>query len=178
MNANEKRHAEFSADRVYRYTLSITWDDQLPRCQFIGLNPSTADERNDDPTIRRCRNFSKAWGFGGFVMTNLFAFRSPYPPELQKAQSPIGERGHFITAAGFEFSNRNDFWLYSTRSRCTLTVACWGCAGNYLDRAVEVARRFRGMMCLGHTVDGHPKHPVRLAKSSVLVPYVAPSTLQ
>lgn len=55
----EKRSAIFSDDRVYRYTLEIVWDDGKPLAQFIGLNPSTADEVKDDPTIRKCKQFAK-----------------------------------------------------------------------------------------------------------------------
>jgi hypothetical protein len=82
----------FSADRRYRYTLWRDWSkdllcgmdsrprlagDQTPNqfVQFIGLNPSTADEKQDDPTIRRCIGFAKAWGYGAMCMTNIFAWR-------------------------------------------------------------------------------------------------------
>lgn len=46
---------------------------------FIGLNPSTADESKDDPTIRRCIRFAKDWGYGGLLMMNAFAFRATDP---------------------------------------------------------------------------------------------------
>ncbi len=43
--------ALFSDDRVYRYALWRTWSPSQPSVMFIGLNPSTADESQDDPTI-------------------------------------------------------------------------------------------------------------------------------
>ena len=57
--------AVFSPDRIYRYVLYRVWDEAKPRVMFIGLNPSTADESVDDPTIRRCKRFAADWGYGG-----------------------------------------------------------------------------------------------------------------
>ena len=65
--------AEFSPDRVYRYALYRTWGRDKRRVLFVGLNPSTADESVDDPTIRRCKGFAADWGYGGLIMANLFA---------------------------------------------------------------------------------------------------------
>ena len=63
-----KKSATFSECRKYRYSLWRVWDESLPFVLFIGLNPSTADEIEDDPTIRRCINFTKEWGYGGMCM--------------------------------------------------------------------------------------------------------------
>jgi hypothetical protein len=71
--------ATFSKDRRYRYRLWRSWGDPELRCVFVGLNPSTADESNDDPTIRKCVGFAKLWGFGAVDVVNLFAFRSTDP---------------------------------------------------------------------------------------------------
>lgn len=84
--------AIFSADRLYRYTLTRRWDGR-PMMAWIGLNPSTADETEDDPTIRRCTGFAKAWGYGGMVMLNLFAYRATDPKEMMCTaliRDPIG----------------------------------------------------------------------------------------
>jgi len=35
------------------------------------LNPSTADETDDDRTIGRCVAFAQTWGAGGIVVCNL-----------------------------------------------------------------------------------------------------------
>ena len=71
--------ALFSEDRIYRYALWRTWDESLPKALFIGLNPSTADEIQDDPTIRRCIRYSMDWGYGGYIMGNIFGYRSTDP---------------------------------------------------------------------------------------------------
>ena len=66
-------HAELSDCKRYRYVLYRTWDKNKREVMFIGLNPSTADEINDDITIRRCISYTKQWGYGGIIMSNLFA---------------------------------------------------------------------------------------------------------
>ena len=74
-----KKDAVLSEDRKYRYLLSRNWDDTKPTVLFIGLNPSTADEKEDDPTINKCISYAKSWGYGKVLMANLFAFRSTNP---------------------------------------------------------------------------------------------------
>jgi len=75
--------ARFSPCSTWRYSLTRKWN-ALPLLGFIGLNPSTADETEDDPTIRRCIGFARDWGFGGIVMLNLFAYRSTDPRQLRE----------------------------------------------------------------------------------------------
>lgn len=139
----------FSHDRRYRYTLEHVWDGfAAPRLiQWIGLNPSTADEDKLDPTLRRIRAFSMAWGYTGFVMTNLFAFRSKEPRYMLEAADPFGpeNQGH-ITA---------------TAIRCETTVAAWGTLGSHRDAAAKLSAAFgRPLYCLGTNSDGSPKHPL------------------
>lgn len=65
--------ATFSKDRLYRYQLWRIWDESKPYMNVIGLNPSTADETKDDPTIRRCLGFAKAWGYGALRVADAEA---------------------------------------------------------------------------------------------------------
>lgn len=108
------RGAKLSDDRLYRYGLWRKWDDR-PKVMFIGLNPSTADEVEDDPTIRRCIGFANSWGYGGIVVANLFGFRATDPTALQKATDPIGPE--------------NDEWLYRLADEAALVVGAWGNGG-------------------------------------------------
>lgn len=78
----------------YRYSLWRTWDKKLPKVMFIMLNPSTADAYEDDPTIRRCINFAKSWGYGGIVVGNLFAYRATNPKKLILIDDPSGSANH------------------------------------------------------------------------------------
>ena len=79
----------FSADRRYRFVLKHTWEPLFPPklCTWIGLNPSIADETQLDPTLRRIRAFSAAWGYNGFIMTNLFGLVSTDPDQLYGERS-------------------------------------------------------------------------------------------
>lgn len=154
----------FSLCRSYRYTLEHVWDPARPTIMWIGLNPSTADENDLDPTLRRIRGFSQALGFGAFVMTNLFAYRAT-DPRVMKALpfDPVG--------------SDNDLHLKAWATRSMAVVAAWGAHGDHLDRDVAVVRLMesvRGknaMVCLGTTAGGHPKHPLYLAASTKLVPF-------
>ncbi|MBA3483376.1 MAG: DUF1643 domain-containing protein, partial [Pirellulales bacterium] len=90
--------ASFSLCRKYRYSLLRRWappqepdKPALRYCMFIGLNPSTADERADDPTIRRCIRFARGWGYDGLVMANVFPLRSTDPKSLALTPVPRNE---------------------------------------------------------------------------------------
>ena len=88
-----KSGAELSEDqdRKYRYALWRIWDENKPYVLFIGLNPSTADETKDDPTVRRCIGFTQSWKkYGGVYLANLFAYRATNPRELEVVADPIG----------------------------------------------------------------------------------------
>jgi hypothetical protein len=82
--------AIFSEDSIYRYQLSRVWDINKPKILFIMLNPSTADEFVEDPTIRRVINYAKDWGYGSVYVGNLYAFRSTDPKGLNNVEDPIG----------------------------------------------------------------------------------------
>lgn len=124
---------------------------------FIGLNPSTADETQDDPTIRRCINFAKAWGFSGVYMANLFAFRATDPKVMMQADDPIGRD--------------NDAWLRTLSSSASLVVGAWGVGGSYMGRDREVCQLIGAMDCLGLTKGGHPRHPLYVRADVELVDF-------
>ena len=84
--------AGFSRCGRYRYWLRRRWNGDLPQCTFIGLNPSTADARTNDPTLRRCINFADQWGYGSLLLVNLFALRSTDPRALRLSDDPQGPR--------------------------------------------------------------------------------------
>src|ERR1019366_6557448 len=100
-----QRNAILSDCRRYRFELWRTWDDLLNDgngyAMFVGLNPSTADETEDDPTIRRCTDYAQRWGYSGLCMTNLFAYRATLPQDMRGAPDPVGEGNddHLIQCA-------------------------------------------------------------------------------
>jgi hypothetical protein len=140
-----KRTATFSEDRVYRYSLERRWGDGK-FCLFIGLNPSTADETRDDPTIRRCIRFAKDWGYDALVMANLFAFRATLPRIMKATQNPIGPE--------------NDAHLKRLHAEAGMTVAAWGSHGSFQHRSESVCRMLGNLYCLAVTTTGQPMHPL------------------
>ncbi|MCJ8340458.1 MAG: DUF1643 domain-containing protein [Pseudomonadales bacterium] len=141
-----KSAAEFSACRKYRYVLWRTWDETLPLVMIIGLNPSTADAVNNDPTITRCINFAKTWGYGGLCMTNLFAYRATDPKVMKAQTEPIGVD--------------NDFWLKKLAEDADKVIAAWGNNGSYLNRSASVSNMFGNLYCIGVNKSGEPEHPL------------------
>ncbi len=123
---------------------------------FIGLNPSTADETVDDPTIRRCINFARSWGRSGVVMLNIFALRSTDPKVLFAVSDPVGLD--------------NDHALTVVSAVCQPVVACWGVHGSHLARGYYVKQLLRqtcpAVFHLGLTKSGQPKHPLYLRKTT------------
>lgn len=143
--------ARFSACGCYRYTLWRVWDASRPSIAFVGLNPSTADAEQDDPTVRRCIGYARRWKYGGMVMLNVFALRSTDPRGLLAVDDPIGPE--------------NDAWMLRSLRRVELAVACWGNHGELLGRGDQVARALGPFKCLGLTKVGHPRHPLYLKGS-------------
>lgn len=172
------RVCEFSPCRRYRYTLWREWPIELELdakaygdpneptkhgrfVQFIGLNPSTADEAKDDPTVRRCVGFAKSWGYGAMCMTNLFAWRETDPFKMMQSDSPVG--------------SDNDKWLAAVAAEAAVIIAAWGTKGRFRgrfgERQAEVLRFLPTVYCLRTTRDGYPEHPLYLPKTLKPVPY-------
>ena len=149
--------AIFSPCRTWRYVLWRTWDKSQAPVMFIGLNPSTADESEDDPTIRRCIGFAKSWGYGGLLMLNIFAFRATLPEDMRKADDPVGPE--------------NNTYLKQYASEAGIVVAAWGCNGMHFNREPEVKEMIQPLYCLGVTQAGHPKHPLYLRGDLTPIPY-------
>lgn len=143
-----ERSAVLSPCKAYRYRLERSWDRGATSVAFLMLNPSTADASNDDPTIRRCIGFAKAWGFGGLIVGNLFALRSTDPKALYDHPDPVGPR--------------NDEHLRAIAKDAELIVCAWGAHGALRGRGVEVAGILDGanLAALSVTKDGHPGHPL------------------
>ena len=154
----------FDQSTLFRYTLWRRFDDGpgiVPlsdMCAFIGLNPSTADERVNDPTVARCVKFAARWRFRGMVMLNIFAFRATDPKVMRRQLDPVGVL--------------NNIALEHVVRRCGKTVCCWGTHGALLNRGPEVERMLfamdvfrdgrRKLYHMGLTKDGFPKHPLYL----------------
>jgi hypothetical protein len=153
--------ALFSECRTWRYHLWRTWDRSRPRFVVIGLNPSTADETRNDPTIRRCIGFAQRVGCGSLHMVNLFGYRSTDPKGLLDVGDPVGpdndETIRLVAAAGL--------------GPLPTVVAAWGTHGKLRDRDRAVVAAVPNLLCFGTNADGTPKHPLYLPNSAPLVVY-------
>lgn len=149
--------AVFSPDRLYRYTLRRDWlaYGEKKMVAFIGLNPSTADEVKSDPTVTRCINYAKHWGFGGMFMLNIFGWRSTDPKALYTLEDPIGP------------FNDEYIMRVAQAEEVKLIVCCWGNHGGFMGRGWEVMQRLqeagKKIYRLGTFTDqGQPRHPLYL----------------
>lgn len=147
---------------MYRYALSRSWRCDQPKALFVMLNPSAADARKDDPTIRRCSGFAHKLGFGGFVVVNLFAFRATHPKDLFQAADPVGP-------------DNNRYIEYAVRVADEV-ICGWGAnaetrtgklrAEVVLDIIRKAGKRPKALKL---TARGIPSHPLRLPYSCTLV---------
>lgn len=155
--------ATFSPCRRYRYTLSRTWDPTRPALVFCMLNPSTADETQNDPTVERCQRRAVRMGFGGVVVLNIFALRSTDPAALYVTDDPVGPG--------------NDEAILDVARRAPLVVCSWGTHGNLNGRGRAVHSRLADegvdLRALAINKDGTPKHPLYVANAAQLHPYPA-----
>ncbi|MCB2117354.1 MAG: DUF1643 domain-containing protein [Rhodobacteraceae bacterium] len=164
----ERRHegggrrsrALFSDCGAYRYLLERDWAPG-PRLLWVLLNPSTADEARNDPTIERCERRARALGYGGLAVANLFAFRVTRPADLKRAADPVGAQTDRILRRA---------------ARSAGAVLCgWGTHGALLGRgaAVEALLRREGLalLALGLTRQGHPRHPLYVAYDVAPMPW-------
>lgn len=157
--------AIFSDDRVYRYQLTRMTSWQRTTCLFIMLNPSTADETKNDPTVARCIDFTKRWGFGRLEVCNIFAYRATEPRELRRLteQQAVGPD--------------NDHHIASAIGRADRVVCAWGNHGEMHGRGVQVRNAIilAGKIPLAFKITGagQPIHPLYQKKDAPLITWGA-----
>ncbi len=142
--------AIYSDCENYRYSLTRIWDDNAPRVLFVMLNPSTATEVQNDPTVERCERRARALGYGAFCVCNIFAYRATNPNVMRAQTDPVGpENDTAITDAAL--------WANDI-------VCAWGTHGAHRNRGPEVEQTLRAqpkpLAHLGLSIAGHPKHPL------------------
>lgn len=149
-----KSTAIFSDCEKYRYILRRVWDSDKGRAVFVGLNPSTADEIRNDPTVSRMISLSKLWGFGGVSVCNLFAFRATLPSDMKNAENPVGDE--------------NDSFILKEIQDAGKVIACWGNHGKFLNRSGNFLKNLRDYYHFGLTKQGEPHHLLYLRKDAPL----------
>lgn len=154
---NENSGAVFTADKKQRLSLWRIWDTSKPLVMFIGLNPSTANEFTDDPTIQSVERISRFNGYGGFYMQNCWTYISTDPKFLV-----------------WQDTMSSDISLLSIRKKCKDVVFAWG---NFkivkdLKRDLDMYRMFPEALCIRQNKNGSPVHPLYQPGNSILKPFI------
>ncbi|MCV2879201.1 DUF1643 domain-containing protein [Sedimentimonas flavescens] len=146
--------AVYSDCEKYRYLLTRIWQEGAPKALFIMLNPSTATEVQNDPTVERCERRARALGFGGFRVTNIFAYRATDPKVMRAQPDPVGPGNDAAIRESLD-------WASGAEDR---VICAWGSHGAHLERGAAVERLLRAsgrdLHHLGLTKSGAPKHPL------------------
>ncbi len=142
--------AEYSDCEAYRYTLTRVWEPGGDKALFIMLNPSTATEVQNDPTVERCERRARTLGFGAFRVLNIFAFRATDPRVMRAVADPVGPGNDAAILGSLDWADR--------------VICAWGTHGAFMDRGPEVEAMLRDanvpLHHLGLSKAGHPKHPL------------------
>lgn len=141
--------AVYSDCERYRYLLTRVWAPG-PKALFIMLNPSTATEVQNDPTVERCERRARSLGFGAFRVTNIFAYRATDPKVMRAQDDPVGPD--------------NDAAILDSLGWADTVVCAWGNHGLHRNRGAEVEALLRrtntALTHLGLTGHGQPRHPL------------------
>ncbi|NNK17163.1 MAG: DUF1643 domain-containing protein [Sulfitobacter sp.] len=144
--------AVYSDCERYRYSLTRVWNPAGKRVLFVMLNPSTATEVENDPTVERCERRARHLGFGAFRVTNIFAWRATDPRDMRAAHDPVGPENDATLMDGADWADE--------------IIAAWGVHGAHKGRGPEVAQLLAQLdmpvFHLGLSKAGHPKHPLYL----------------
>ncbi|MDD7970066.1 DUF1643 domain-containing protein [Roseinatronobacter alkalisoli] len=142
--------AVYSPCEAFRYLLTREWDASAGRALFVMLNPSTATEVQNDPTVERCERRARALGFGAFRVCNIFAFRATDPRVMRAAPDPTGPL--------------NDAAIAQSALWADQIICAWGTHGAHVNRGAQVEALLRDtgrdLWHLGLSKAGHPKHPL------------------
>lgn len=157
------KSAEISACDLYRYGLTRVWHPERASITWCMLNPSTADAKTDDPTIRKCIGFARRWGYGGIRVINLFALRATDPKELLRVRDPVGPANIDVLRGPLDAP----------------VIVGWGSRipqkpfADRMARIVRMRARVEADMwyCLGRTKYGEPRHPLMLPYTTAREPW-------
>ena len=151
-----KSYAIYSDSEKHRYVLNRVWDVEGKCMLFVGLNPSTATEVANDPTVARVINYAKRENFGSAVVCNIFSYRATLPSDMRLFQDPIGKE--------------NDKHILEESEKADIILLGWGNHASFLDRGKSVLKLLQPyrekLYCLGFTKSLEPKHPLYLRKDA------------
>jgi hypothetical protein len=165
-------------DGLHRLLLWRAWSS-APRALFAMLNPSSADAKEDDPTVRRCVGFAKGWGCGGVNVVNLYSLIETDSKQLWETE--VALRLAPLSSLQPAASSHADVYGGAVERSLGPLVLAWG---SILSKAQERADELLGVLlslkrpgfCLGTTRHGHPRHPLFLPATTRLEPVLAKLT--
>ena len=164
------RTAEISSCKSFRYHLTREWDSRLDRLAFCMFNPSTADAKEDDQTIRKCIGMAARWGYGSIVVVNLYAFRSPAPEDV----------GAGVKTGRDMVGPNNLATLERVGREAAQTICAWGCESvsrripgfrEHADLCVRLVARNGAQQIGPPTKTGSPRHPLMPSYASSRLPF-------
>ena len=161
--------AYFSSCGLYRWSLKRILTYNKNTLIFIGLNPSKASRKQDDPTLRRLIKFAYSWGYGSLIVVNLFARVSSSPSIIKRCSDPVGKKNDQVLLS--------HFFEWSQDPSCDLWLG-WGNQGVWKNRNLDVMTFLKtsainrgcqfptalGPLALGLTMQGHPLHPLYISQ--------------
>ena len=162
----QQSEAHFSPCEKYRYWLRRDWDLSLKAISFLMLNPSTADEMQNDPTIERCQRRAIAMGYGSMIIVNLFPFRMTDSTQLITVADLLGD------------AKEADDCIIRAVDASDMTVCGWGKHPLAAPRGQDVLSQLKKanlqdkVKCLQLNADNSPQHPLYIAYSKQPVPFV------
>ena len=155
-----RRGAKFNEARTHRQRLWRGWGSGHT-LTVIGMNPSTADETDNDPTAERCERRARALGYGGLIMINMMDIVETDSSKLD--QIPAEERCTEANTA--ELLNA----INSARAIETDILCGWGRPGQKHGAvawlATQASRAGVTLFCLRKNQDGSPAHPLYIPYS-------------
>ena len=150
---NILRKVKLSLDKKHRLMLSRHWNLKNPSLLYIMFNPSIADDKIDDPTIRRLISFSKTFNYGGFYVANLYTYITPNPKIID-------------TSVGIKKNNLEI--IMNLTNKVEDIVYAWG---NSIVEPSELRNLITSPLCFGKNTNGSPKHPLYLSSKSKLIKF-------
>ena len=130
----------------------------------FGINPSTANDEKDDPTISKIRKIASENNCDSWIMLNLYPQRATNPNDMHiKAADDLTVKNYEVI--------RSVFNIYSN----ALTLASWGNAiekRKYLKDCLKEILAIdpdRKWVCRGKlTVKGNPRHQLYVLNNTKL----------
>jgi hypothetical protein len=163
-----ERNACLSDSGVYRWWLERHVGEGKSAL-WIGVNPSTADAKRDDASIRKLYGFGERLGIGSWYVANKFAFRATNVRKLARVEDPIGWGC--------------DATLRIAMDQVDLIIVGWGSIGKLPLRLRDRWRHIVALAedldvelhCWGTCNDGHPRHPLMLSYDTPLQKWTPPA---